>query len=94
MRAGRFNPVEFFPEQPDEMGLWSKGVVPPLRVVGEADQYIKRGHEHSFHAGNASGRVPEKSRKSICTEFLVGTASPAAALWPYTFNQNLPGMLF
>ena len=42
-------------------------------MLGEANQYFKQGHEYSFHTGNASGRAPEKSIKSICTEFLVGT---------------------
>ena len=26
MGAAGFNAVKFFPDQPDEMGLWSKGV--------------------------------------------------------------------
>jgi hypothetical protein len=30
-------------------------------------------HEHCIHASNASGPMPEKSRKSVCTEFLVWT---------------------
>ena len=46
-----------------------------MQVVEEegSDQYLKRMHEHSFHAGNTRGSVPEKSRKSIRAEFLVGT---------------------
>ena len=57
------NTSEFFPQQPDQMGLWPKGVYGRLRVLEETNQYFKRMHEHCFHAGNASGRVPEKSRK-------------------------------
>ena len=38
------------------------------------NQCIKQRHEHSFHVGNARGPVPEKSRISIRTEFLVGTS--------------------
>ena len=33
-----FNALDFSPDQPDEMGLWPKGVVPPLRVLEEDDQ--------------------------------------------------------
>ena len=34
MRREEFNILEFSPHQPDEMWLWTKGVVRPLRVVG------------------------------------------------------------
>ena len=71
--SGRFNTADFFPAQPDEMELWPKGGGAQLQVVEGSGQYFKQMHEHSFHAGNASGPVPEKSKKSIRTEFLVGT---------------------
>ena len=129
-----FNALEFFPGQPDEMGVWPKGVVRPWEetpvtpdgpdvleavmlskgmaekagngfvelIVGFCltfgDAYllmraenwhacysllaIQNGQENphdrinrrdnSFHAGETSDLVPEKSRKPICMEFLVG----------------------
>ena len=30
-----FNALVFFPEPPDEMGLWPRGVVGPLLVIGD-----------------------------------------------------------
>ena len=54
-----------------------RGTYRHLRVVEGSDQYFKQGHERCFYASNASGPVPEKSRKSICTGFLVGTARAA-----------------
>jgi len=71
----RFNALEFSPDPPDEMGSWLKGGATPAQVVEETNQYFKHMHEHCFHAGNASGPVPENSIKSIRTEFLVGTTT-------------------
>ncbi len=68
-----FNALDFFPDHPDEMGLRAKGGGAQLQVVEGSGQYFKQMHEHSFHFGKSSGRVPEKSRRSTRTEFLVGT---------------------
>ena len=73
----KFNTAEFSQTSPMRWGCGQRGVV-SLRVVEETNQYFKQTHEHSFHAGNASGRVLEKSRKSICTEFLVGQTGAGA----------------
>ena len=35
MGRERFNAVDFFPDQPDEMGMWPKGVLPPCRYWGK-----------------------------------------------------------
>ena len=67
--------MEFFPDPPDEIGLLPKGVVAALLVVEGSGQYFKQMHEDSFYSGNASCRAPEKYRKSVCTEFLVGTGT-------------------
>ena len=34
MRREGFNTLKFFPDHPDEMGLWPKGVVPPIAGGG------------------------------------------------------------
>ena len=78
-----FNALEFSPDPPGEMGLGPKGVVPTLRVVEGSGQYFKQRHEHSFHAYNACGRVPERARKSVCTEFLVGAGHQDTELSRY-----------
>ena len=69
MGRERFNAVEFFPDPPEGMGLVSRWVVPPLRVVEGANQYFKQLHEYSFHASNANGQVPEKSENQYVRSF-------------------------